>query len=89
MTKISFSADFIRSLKKLSRKQPEAIPSLIEKILLFNNHINHPSLKLHKLSGNLKEHWAFSIDYDLRIIFRYTPDRNILFIDIGSHDEVY
>ncbi len=65
------------------------MPSLIEKILILNLDINHPSLALHKLTGKLQNHWAFSLAYDLRVIFRYTPDGNILFIDIGTHDEVY
>jgi len=62
---------------------------VVEKMLLFNNNMNHPSLRLHKLSGTLKGHWAFSIEYDLRIIFRYTDDGNILFIDIRNHNQVY
>lgn len=89
MRTINFSTQFNHSLRKLSRKQPEIIAVLLEKVLLFNNEINHPSLKVHKLTGKLKEHWAFSIGYDLRIIFRYTNDGNILFIDIGPHDQVY
>ena len=54
---INFSIHFNRSLKKLARHQPEVIPAVIEKILLFNSNQNHPALKLHKLSGSLKEHW--------------------------------
>lgn len=65
------------------------MPVIIEKILLFSNNMSDPSLRLHKLSGKLKGHLAFSIDYDLRIIFRYTNDGSILFVDIGSHDNVY
>ncbi len=86
---INFTASFDRSIRKIARRQPELIQLVIEKILLFNNDINHPSLELHKLSGNLKGHWSFSIDYDVRIIFRYTNDGNILFVDIGTHDQVY
>ena len=89
MTTINFSHHFRSSLKRLARKQPEVMTAVIEKILLFNHNINHPSLKLHKLSGTLKDHWSFSIEYDLRIVFRYTNDSNILFIDIGNHNEVY
>ena len=89
MTTINFSIHFRSSLKKLARKQPETIAVIVEKILLFSNNSNHPSLRLHKLSGTLKDHWAFTVEYDLRIIFRYTPDGNILFVDIGSHAQVY
>lgn len=89
MITINFSLHFRSSFKRLARKQPELMADVVEKILLFNNNINHPSLRLHKLSGTLKGHWAFSIEYDLRIIFRYTDDGNILFIDIGNHNQVY
>jgi addiction module RelE/StbE family toxin len=89
MKKISLGSEFIQYLKKLARKRLEMVPVLIEKILLFNNELNSPTLRLPKLTGNLKEHWAFSIEHDLRIIFRYTKDGNILFVNIGPHDKVY
>jgi mRNA-degrading endonuclease YafQ of YafQ-DinJ toxin-antitoxin module len=41
-------------------------------------------LKTHKLSGTLKDFWAFSVDYDCRVIYKFLKA-----IDIGSHDEVY
>ncbi|HAX78274.1 MAG TPA: hypothetical protein DCY88_21245 [Cyanobacteria bacterium UBA11372] len=47
------------------------------------------SLKTHKLSGKLKEFWSFSIEYDERILFYFTDDGKAVFVDIGSHDEVY
>lgn len=47
------------------------------------------SLKTHKLSGKLKDLWSFSLDYDERILFYFTEDQKAVFLDIGSHDEVY
>jgi mRNA-degrading endonuclease YafQ of YafQ-DinJ toxin-antitoxin module len=44
-----------------------------------------PSLKTHKLSGKLREFWSFSIAYDERVL----EDEKAVFVDIGSHDEVY
>jgi mRNA-degrading endonuclease YafQ of YafQ-DinJ toxin-antitoxin module len=48
-------------------------------------------LKTHKLSGKLKNLWSFSVEYDLRVIFFFTKDqpKKAIFIDIGTHDEVY
>jgi addiction module RelE/StbE family toxin len=89
MTTINFSSGFNSSLKKFARKRPELIPSVLQKIILFSNNLNHPSLGAHKLSGNMKDHWSFRVESDLRIIFKYTTDGNILFVDIGSHDQVY
>ena len=50
-----------------------------------------PQLKTHKLSGKLKDLWSFSVDYDLRVIFYFTDDnpKKAVFVDIGTHKEVY
>jgi mRNA-degrading endonuclease YafQ of YafQ-DinJ toxin-antitoxin module len=48
-----------------------------------------PTLKTHKLSGKLRDSWSFSIDYDARVLFYFTEDEKAVFVDIGSHDEVY
>lgn len=50
--------------------------------------INHPSLKLHKLKGELNEYYAISVEYDLRIILEISSDK-ITLINIGPHDDVY
>ena len=47
------------------------------------------SLKTHKLSGELKEFWSFSLDYDQRVLFYFTDDGKAVFVDTSSHDEVY
>ena len=46
-------------------------------------------LKTHKLHGKDKEHWAFWIDYHYRIKFTFLKDDQALFLDVGTHDEVY
>ena len=47
------------------------------------------SLKTHKLSGKLKELWSFSVDYDERVLFYFIEDEKAVFVDFGSHDQVY
>lgn len=49
----------------------------------------HPLLKTHKLHGPLGGSWAFKVDYDLRIIFRFLSTDSAIFLSIGSHDAVY
>lgn len=56
-------------------------------ILRLGNNPNHPSLRLHKLSGRLEE-WSVSVTSDIRLIFQYV-DSGILVVDLGTHDEVY
>ncbi len=53
-----------------------------------------PKLGTHKLSGELAGAWSCSCGYDCRIIFVLETDpstqqERLVFIDIGTHDEVY
>ena len=54
----------------------------------------NPLLKTHKLHGELEGLFACSVEYDLRIVFDIvensrTKEKEILLIDIGTHEEVY
>ena len=87
---VSFSSSF----KKAFRKRVKNTRS--EKIFwnaveLFIADPFHPPLKTHKLSGTLEGLWSFSVEYDIRVIFYFTKEapRKAVFVDIGSHDEVY
>jgi addiction module RelE/StbE family toxin len=60
-----------------------------ESIELFSENPFNIKLKTHKLTGKLKGLWAISTTYDLRIIFKFLNEKEILLIDIGNHDEVY
>ncbi len=86
--KISYTTEFLKNFKKLSKKNKAFKIKTVEKINLFIANKNHPSLRLHKLKGSLKEAWSISIDRGIRIIFCYTKNV-VLFVDIGEHDQVY
>jgi mRNA-degrading endonuclease YafQ of YafQ-DinJ toxin-antitoxin module len=47
-----------------------------------------PILRAHKPRGDLGKYWAFSVDDDLRVLFRWDGDTCFL-VNLGSHDEVY
>jgi mRNA-degrading endonuclease YafQ of YafQ-DinJ toxin-antitoxin module len=47
-----------------------------------------PLLRTHKLKGDLDAHWAFNVDDDLRVLFRWEGDEAFL-VNLGSHDQVY
>jgi len=47
-----------------------------------------PLLRTHKLKGELDRYWAFSVDDDLRVLFRWEGDEAFL-VTLGTHDEVY
>jgi hypothetical protein len=38
--------------------------------------------------GDLESYWAFNVDDDLRVLFRWKGDEAFL-VNLGSHAEVY
>ena len=89
MTTIKFSKSFERTYKNLIKRNPEKAIVILEKILLFQNNPQHPSLTTYKLTGALSQLYAFKVEYDLRIIFSYFNNSEVILENIGTHDEVY
>lgn len=48
----------------------------------------YPSLRVHKLSGELENIWSISISKGIRMTYLQDGDE-AYFFDIGTHDEVY
>ncbi len=86
---VSFSSAFKRAFKKRIKGNTDLEEKFWQKLEQFTVDPYDPSLKTHKLSGKLKEYWSFSVDYDERVLFYFTEDEKAVFVDIGSHDEVY
>ncbi len=86
---VSFSSSFRRAFKKRIKGQTELENRFWAKVELFTKDPFNPSLRTHKLSGNLKDLWSFSIEYDERVLFYFTDNNKAVFVDIGNHDEVY
>ena len=88
MFKILPKKQFIKSASKLLQRNPSLDPQLSKILETPKNDPFSPSLKTHKLKGNLAGLYACSLTHNLRIIFELTSD-TVHLIDIGSHDEVY
>lgn len=89
-----WSPAFSREVKRLIRRNPQLRQPIEQTLQMLTEEPFHPSLKTHKLKGDLAEKWAYSIDYSNRIVFKFVqaPDLQtevILLLAIGSHDEVY
>lgn len=84
---IRFHKKFDKQFAKLTPKQKKLV---IRKMEIFCNNPFANELKNHALSGRLKGKRAFSISYDLRIIFEEFDDYVLVIIlDIGTHNRVY
>jgi len=87
---VSFSDSFKKAFRKRV-KSTEIENEFWNRLELFINDPFDSKLKTHKLSGKLKGLWSFSIEYDLRVVFFFTNDKpkKAVFVDMGTHDEVY
>ena len=51
----------MKKLAKLIKKNPELKPKIAKTFKLIENDINHPSLRLHKLKGELSDKYSVAI----------------------------
>ena len=89
MIEVTFSPTFQRVFRKRIKGNTDLQAKFWQKIEQFQQDPFQPTLRTHKLSGKIKNTWSFSIEYDARVIFYFTHDGKAVFIDIGTHDEVY
>ncbi len=89
MINIRWDKGFKKSYKKKVSNSPLLKKSFWNAMSVFVKNPFDKSLRTHKLSGELKDSWAFSINYSHRIVFEFADDNTIILIDIGTHDEVY
>jgi mRNA-degrading endonuclease YafQ of YafQ-DinJ toxin-antitoxin module len=47
-----------------------------------------PRLRTHKLKGDLSAYWAYSINREYRVLFRFLGPSEVLYYDVGTH-EIY
>lgn len=87
---IKFDAPFEKRFKKYTGQLTEAERQRLKKRLeIFKEDVFDKRLKTHKLKGELSEHYAFSISYSDRIVFKILDDEGVYFVEIGSHDVCY
>ena len=77
------------NFKKSFRKLPENVRfQFAKKRTLFYENPFIRVLKTHKLKGQLKDYWSFSVTYSCRVIFKFVNNHKVIFYDIGDH-QVY
>ena len=83
--RLTASSRFLRRAKKLREPQASMLRAALRR---FAVDPRDPLLRTHKLNGDLAAYWAFSVDEDLRVLFRWDGDVAFL-VNLGSHDEIY
>lgn len=85
---IKYHHQFIKSYKKRIRCYSSLAQKFQSRLKIFMNDPTNPILKNHRLTGDLKGYWSFSVTGDVRIIYRVENDELLLY-DIGTHNQVY
>lgn len=86
---IKYSKDFIKSYKKRIRSNLKLKKRFEERLEIFIEDQSSPVLKNHLLSGKMRNFRSFSVAGDMRVIYFQENDDSIIFIDVGSHNQVY
>ena len=88
--KLVFPESYIGRARKFLKKHPEIRGQYRKTLELLELDPYHPSLRLHSLQGNLSGLSSVSINISYRIVLELIIEgREILFINIGKHDQVY
>ena len=65
------STAFVRDARRIVKRHPEMAESIRATVAELAEEAFQPSLKTHKLKGELAGSWACSAGYDLRIVFEF------------------
>lgn len=87
--KIYFSKDFVKNFKKRILQNSAVEKKYKERVEIFIKNRKYPILKDHKLIGKKKDFRSFSITGDIRVIYTRESKDTFIFIDIGTHNQVY
>lgn len=87
--KIFYSSQFIKHYKKRIKRHANLKNRFKERVNLFMEDRDTAILKDHKLRGEKKDFRAFSITGDIRVIYIEEDSETVIFIDVGSHSQIY
>jgi addiction module RelE/StbE family toxin len=87
-TIIKHSPLFDKHFKKRISRNKKLLDAFKERVSLFVKNSKHPLLKDHQLIGNKDTLRSFSITGDYRLIYKKLSRGEVIFYDIGSHNQV-
>ena len=83
--KVYHTDKFVKAYKKAPKQVKSATEAKEE---IFRHNPFDPRLKTHKLKGELKDSYSFSVSYHWRIVFHFEKNDTVILDTIGTH-EVY
>jgi addiction module RelE/StbE family toxin len=83
-----FAPKVIKQLRKIKNKNPKLFAKIEKQLIFFKEDHRYPSLRTHKLKGELSDSWSISVAGDFRMFYFLKGDQAVFFI-AGTHFEVY
>jgi mRNA-degrading endonuclease YafQ of YafQ-DinJ toxin-antitoxin module len=88
--RIIYTLGYLKRAAKFLKRHPEILPQYEKTLKLLELNPSHPSLRLHRLDGPLRELHSVSINLSYRFTLEFLlEDGKIVPVNVGSHDEVY
>ncbi len=88
--RILFTVSYNKRASRFLRRHPELLPQYEKTLRLLELDPFHPSLRLHRLKGRLRDLHSVSINISYRITLEFIlDDKTLIPVAVGSHDEVY
>lgn len=87
---IQLTEEYLKKVRKFIKRHKDMADRYDKTIQILRENPFHPSLRLHKLNGDLGKYYSVSINIEYRIIMDFiVVDKIIIPLNIGTHDEVY
>ncbi len=88
--RVHYTSPFRKRSNRFKRKHPEIIKQYEKTLQILEINPFHPSLRLHRLKGELKDIHSVPINLQYRITLHFVIKDNLIIpVDVVSHDQVY
>lgn len=88
--RIIYTQSYLKRAAKFIKRHPDLLPQYEKTLKLLELNPAHPSLRLHRLGGPLRDLHSVSINISYRITLEFLiEDGKIVLVNVGSHEEVY
>jgi addiction module RelE/StbE family toxin len=89
MIKVELHRSFVKSYRQRIGSNRKLSLQTEKRVVMFRKDRFDSILKDHALIGQRKDLRSFSVNGDVRIIYQLISEDYVIFIDIGSHNQVY
>jgi len=88
--RVIYTRSYLKRAARFIKRHPEILSQYEKTLKLLELNPSHPSLRLHRLGGPLRDLHSVSISISYRITLEFLlEDGKIVLVNVGSHDEVY